>query len=123
MGTPKPGDEARASDLLKALGKEGRLNILRDIAKEKGVTLRVSGGPRMKFIHTGAIDGETIDLNEKTGVLKIGLRRVRTGDSMARSVSSEKAGNEEGNDHAAELITPGKSVLHGSLSTPRTIDP
>jgi hypothetical protein len=123
VGTPKPGDEARAFDLFKALGKEGRLNILRDIAKEKGVTLRVSGGLRMIFIHTGAIDGETIDLNEKTGVLKIGLRRARTGDSIARSVSSEKAGNEEGIDHTAELITPGKSVIHGSSSIPRTTDP
>ena len=93
MGTPEPGDEARASDLLKALGKERRLNILRDIAKEKGVTLKLSGGQRMKLIHTGAIDGETIDLNEKTGVLKIGLRRAGTGDYMARSVYSEKAGN------------------------------
>jgi hypothetical protein len=37
VGTLKPGDEARAADLLKALGKEGRLNILRDIAKEKGL--------------------------------------------------------------------------------------
>ena len=76
----------------------------------------------MKFIHTGAIDGETIDLNEKTGVLKIGLKRARTGDSKAGSVS-EKAGNEDEKDLTAELITSGKSVLHGSQSTPRTIDP
>ena len=54
VGTPKLGDEARASDLLQALGKEGRLNILRDIAKEGGASLRVSGGSRVKLIHTGS---------------------------------------------------------------------
>ena len=42
---------------------------------------------------------------------------------MVRSVASEKAGNEEVNDHTAELVTPGKSELRGFLSTPRTIDP
>ena len=123
VGTPKLGDEARALDLLQALGKVGRLNILRDIAKEGGATLRVSGGPRMKFIHTGAINGETIDLNEKTGVLKIGLRRAGTGDLMERSVSSEKAGKEEEDDQTAVPITPRGSALHGSLGTSRTTDP
>ena len=122
VGTLKLGDEERALDLLQALGKVGRLNILRDIAKERGVTLRVSGGSRIKFIHTGAIDAETIDLNEKTGVLKIGLRRAGTGDPM-RSVSSEKARKEGEGDHTAVPITPREPALQGSWGSSRMIDP
>ena len=77
----------------------------------------------MKFIHTGAINGETIDLNEKTGVLKIGLKRAGTGDLMARSVSSDKAGKEEEDDQTVVPIASRGSVLHGSLGTSRTTDP
>ena len=123
VGTPKPGDEEKAEDLLATLGKGGRLNILRDIAKGKGTTLRVSGGSRMKYICTGSIDGETLDLNEFTGVLKIGLRRVRGEDLMTKNVSSGKAGNEVVNYNNAEpgiLVKPG---TRGTLSIPRTPDP
>ena len=123
VGTPKPGDVAKAADLLRTLGKEGRLNILRDIAKEKGATLMVSGGPKMKYIHTGAIDGETLDLNVMTGVLKIGLKRVRAGDLMKGSSSLGKAGNEGGNHHTAEHDNPGKHGLRGCLSTTSTPEP
>ena len=42
VGKPKPGDHERAADLLKALEKEGRLDILRDIAKIRGATLRLT---------------------------------------------------------------------------------
>ena len=37
----------------------------------------VTGGSKTKHINTGAIDGETLDLNKKTGVLRIGLKRDR----------------------------------------------
>jgi len=77
IGAPKLGDHEKAEGLLKSLGKEGRLNILRDISKGTGATLRVTGGSKTKHINTGAIDGETLDLNEKTGVLRIGLKRDR----------------------------------------------
>ena len=55
VGTPKPGDDERAADLLMTLGKEGRLNILRDIAKGKGATLRVSGGRELNTSALGRL--------------------------------------------------------------------
>ena len=41
----------------------------------------------------------------------------------ARSVSSEKEGKEEEDDHTAVPINPRDSVLHDSLGTFRMIDP
>ena len=46
----------------------------------------------MKHILTGSIDGETIDLNEKTGILRIGLKRDRALNYKTRNAALGKEG-------------------------------
>jgi hypothetical protein len=61
----------KSSDLFKALGKDGVVNVLLDLARGCDATLSIMEGMKRNWVHVGSSSGEKMHFDPAAGTLRI----------------------------------------------------